>query len=165
MATTMKMITAHKVKPKPRLPPDPFTAFRFLVAFDQDDEKVIGGFSDVSGLVAETEIETFREGGVNTTEQQLVGFTKFSSRLVLKRGMADKNHLWLWYLGVMQGAIWRRDVRIKVLSNDGQQNLRWTFRQACPVKWTGPELHAATSAVAFESIELTHKGLLPLPAV
>ena len=53
---------------KPRHPPDPFTAFRFLVAFDQDDHTVIGGFSDASGLSAETEVETFREGGVNTTE-------------------------------------------------------------------------------------------------
>lgn len=150
---------------RPRNPPDPFTAFRFLVAFDQDDHTVIGGFSDASGLSAETEVETFREGGVNTTEQQLAGFTKFSTRLVLKRGMADKSHLWLWYLQVMQGAIRRRDVRINVLSHDGQRSLRWTFRQACPVKWTGPELHAATSAVAFESIELIHKGLLPLAAV
>ena len=35
----------------------------------------------------------------------------------------------------------------------------WTFKQACPVKWTGPTLQAGTSAVAFESIELIHRGL------
>ena len=36
---------------------------------------------------------------------------------------------------------------------------RWVFRDACPVKWSGPEFRAGTAEVAFESIELVHKGL------
>jgi len=158
MATLMA--TGDPSAKKVRHPADPYTAFRFLVSFDADDHTVIGGFSDVSGLAAESEVETFREGGVNGCERQLAGATKFSSRIVLKRGMADQLHLWRWYVDVMQGAIRRRDVRIVVLPDHGEQGLRWTFLQACPVKWTGPELHATTSAVAFESIELVHKGLL-----
>jgi len=144
-----------------RHPVDPFTAFRFLVSFDSDHHDVIGGFSDVSGLAAETEVETLREGGFNLAELQLAGATKFSSRLVLKRGMADQDHLWAWYRQIMTGEIRRRDVCIKVQSVDGGSSMPWTFRRACPVKWTGPELHAAASAVAFESIELVHQGLLP----
>ena len=140
---------------------DPFTAFRFLVSFDQDDETVIGGFSEVSGLVAETEVQTLREGGVNAMERQLAGPTKFPSRLVLKRGMADKRHLWAWYLQIMNGEIVRRDVRIEVLPNEGSHRMSWNFLQACPVKWTGPVLNAGTSAIAFESIELVHQGLFP----
>jgi hypothetical protein len=31
----------------------------------------------------------------------------------------------------------------------------------CPVKWTGPKFHAGTAEVAFETIELIHKGLKP----
>lgn len=141
---------------------DPFTAFRFRVAIDDARHRVVGGFSDVTGLGAETDVETFREGGVNSTERLLVGATKFGSRLVLKRGMADKKQLWDWYALVMKGAIQRRNVVVDVQSIDGQRHHRWTFIQACPVKWTGPELHAATSAVAFESIELVHRGLLPV---
>ncbi len=140
---------------------DPFTAFRFLVSFDHDDATVIGGFSDASGLGVETEVETFREGGVNGAERQLAGAAKFPSRLVLKRGMADKTHLWAWYRQILAGAIRRRDVRIEVLPDDGAAGLAWTFVGACPVKWTGPELHAGSSAVAFEAIELVHQGLLP----
>lgn len=141
---------------------DPFTAFRFRVAIDDARQRIVGGFSDVTGLGADTDVETFREGGVNATERQLVGATKFGARLVLKRGMADKKQLWDWYALVMQGAIQRRNVAIDVQSIDGQRFHRWTFLQACPVKWTGPELHAAASAVAFESIELVHQGLLPV---
>lgn len=158
-----------------RQPADPFTAFRFRVSVDGETSPtasspgaettsplvLIAGFSDVSGLAVETEVETLREGGVNTHEWQLAGATKFPSRLVLKRGMADKKHLWNWYSQIISGAIYRRDIRIDVLSCDGSQSLAWTFVKACPVKWIGPELHAGTSAVAFESIELIHQGLLP----
>ncbi len=158
----MPMVNLSVQAPKSARPvADPFTAFRFLVSFDQDNETVIGGFSEVSGLVAETEVETLREGGVNSTERQLAGATKFPSRLVLKRGMADKRHLWAWYLQIMNGEIRRRDVRIEVLPNDGPYTLAWNFLQACPVKWTGPALNAGTSAIAFESIELVHQGLFP----
>jgi phage tail-like protein len=70
--------------------------------------------------------------------------------------------LWSWYREVMGGAIKRADVTVAVASTDGRdkKKLEWTFSEACPVKWAGPELHAGTSAVAFESIELVHKGLL-----
>jgi hypothetical protein len=35
----------------------------------------------------------------------------------------------------------------------------WDFKEAFPVKWTGPELRADSGNVAFESIELAHRGL------
>jgi len=31
----------------------------------------------------------------------------------------------------------------------------------CPVKWTGPQFKAGSAEVAFETIELIHKGLKP----
>ena len=142
--------------------PDKYMAFRFTVALDKSGAKVIGGFSDVSGLGAETEVETLRAGGMNSHEVQLAGATKFPSRLVLKRGIADNEYLWNWYLEIMSGKITRKDVRIEIQSADGATHLAWQFLKACPVKWTGPELHAASSAVAFEAVELIHKGVLPL---
>jgi len=88
-----------------------YLGFAFSVAIRQ---RVVAGFSEVSGLVIETEVETFREGGVNDCERQLAGPTKFPTRLVLKRGMGDLRHLWDWYLGVTQGRIERRDVTIVI---------------------------------------------------
>lgn len=138
---------------------DPFMSFQFTVSVDtKNGTQVVGGFSDVSGLTAETEVETLRVGGLNNAELTLPGPTKFPSRLTLKRGLGDAAMLWKWYLDILGGAIKRENVTIKLTSSDGQQQSAWTFSEACPVKWIGPELHAGTSAVAFESIELVHKG-------
>ena len=145
---------------------DPFTAFQFqVIVGSQYGTNVAGGFSDVTGLGAETEIETLRAGGINSAEVMLAGPTKFPSRLVLKRGLGDKVMLWNWYLKIISGAITRETVTIMLWSDDRTQKLTWTFLGACPVKWTGPELHATTSAVAFEAVELVHKGLLTPPGV
>jgi phage tail-like protein len=119
----------------------------------------VAGFNEVSGLTIETEVETLREGGVNGYEQQIPGPAKYSSRLVLKRGIGDLAHLWEWYAGVLQARIERRDVTITMLDSQGKPGIKWVFKEACPVKWTGPELRANTSAVAFESVELVHHGV------
>jgi len=143
------------------VPADPFMSFQFTVSVGtRNGTQVIGGFSDVSGLTAETEVETLRVGGLNNAEVMLPGPTKFPSRLILKRGLGDPAMLWNWYLKIIGGAIKREDVTVELRSSDGQQQSAWTFSEACPVKWTGPELHAGTSAVAFESIELVHKGFV-----
>ena len=148
----------------PRIPADPFTAFQFRVRVGtRNGTQVIGGFSDVSGLSAETEVETVRAGGMNYTDVTLPGPTKFPSHLQLKRGLGDPALLWRWYLNVVQGKITRENITIELLSPDRRQRVSWTFLDACPVKWTGPELHAGTSAVAFESIDLVHRGLLLPP--
>jgi phage tail-like protein len=136
-----------------------YLAFAFSVWIGQQP---VAGFSEVSGLAMETEVETFREGGANLSERQLAGPVKYSSRLVLKRGFGDMKYLWNWYAGVMKGMIERRDVTILINSTHDSQEApepKWVFRAACPVKWTGPELRATTSAVAFESIELVHRGV------
>jgi len=136
-------------------------SFQFAVKVDtKNGTQVVGAFSDVTGLGAETEVQPLRVGGFNEAEVMLLGPTKYPSRLILKRGLGDPA-LWKWYLKILHGAIKREDVTLELRSADGQQKMAWTFKEACPVKWSGPELHAATSAVAFESIELVHKGFLP----
>jgi phage tail-like protein len=140
---------------------DPFMSFQFTVTIGtQNGTNVIGGFTDVTGLGFETEVETIRVGGLNNAEVMLPGPTKFPSRLVLKRGLGDTAMLWKWYQNVLQGMIKREELTIELRSSDRQQKISWTFSEACPVKWTGPEMHATTSAVAFETIELVHRGFL-----
>lgn len=136
---------------------EPYIAFNFCVEIGN---VVAGGFSEVSGLVFETEIETFKEGGVNDVERQLTGASKFPSKLVLKRGLADQRDLWDWYRKVATGDVERKDLTIIQLDREGAESWRWSFRDACPTKWTGPELKAQTSSVAFESVEFIHRGLI-----
>ena len=143
---------------------DPYASFRFAVAIGEakPDEKVCG-FSEASGLAIETDVETFREGGVNTHEVQLAGPSKFPTKLVLKRGLAE-GELWSWYQNVMMGKIERKTVTITLQNYSGQEKWKWVFIQACPVKWSGPEFRAGSADVAFESIELVHRGLDPNPS-
>jgi phage tail-like protein len=137
---------------------DPYLSFRFRAEIDS---LVVSGFNEVTGLTFESEVETFREGGVNTNEWQLAGPTKFPSKLILKRGLADADALWSWYQDVRNGRITRKNVTIMLLNHAGEVKWRWVFRQACPVKWSGPDFRAGTAEVAFESIELVHQGLEP----
>jgi phage tail-like protein len=138
---------------------DPFASFRFAVKIgDTNPNEKVCGFSEASGLAIETDVETIREGGVNTHEIQLAGPSKFPSKLVLKRGLAEAE-LWSWYQNVMQGKIERKTVTIILQNYRGQKEWQWVFSKACPVKWSGPEFRAGNAEVAFESIELVHRGL------
>lgn len=136
-------------------------AFQFTVTVgSRNGARVIGGFSDVTGLGAESAVETIQVGGLNNADVTLPGPARYPSRLVLKRGLGDGAMLWRWYQSVLQGAIRREDVTVELWSADRRRTSIWTFSDACPVKWTGPELHAGTSAVGFEAVELVHRGLL-----
>jgi hypothetical protein len=35
----------------------------------------------------------------------------------------------------------------------------WAFTRGYPINWTGPELNALAPGVAFETLELVHRGL------
>jgi phage tail-like protein len=65
---------------------------------------------------------------------------------------------------VLRGRIERRNVKITMNDRQGKSGIEWLFKEACPVKWTGPDLRAGTTAVAFEALELVHRGVdLPQP--
>jgi phage tail-like protein len=146
-----------QVNTRQQPPQDPFLAFGFTLAIDGIH---IAGFNEVSGLAFEVEVETMRVGGVNEAEWQIPGPSKFPLRLVLKRGLGDAEDLWNWYRNVAQGAIERKNIAITLNATQGSGQRSWSFLQACPVKWNGPEFRAMTSAVAFEAIELVHRGLV-----
>ena len=134
---------------------DPVLSFQFSVEIQGVS---VAGFSEVSGLDSESAVETFKEGGELRFEQQLVGPTKFPSRIILKRGIADSKELWSWHQDVASGKVTRKDVSVVLLDSEGNQVRRWRFLEAVPVKWVGPQLRASSSEVAVETLELIHKG-------
>jgi len=135
---------------------DPYMGFNFLVEIEG---LVIGGFSDVSGLQVATDVLDFQEGGQNEYVHKLPGPTRYPSNLVLKRGLTDIQTLWTWHQEVISGSIVRRNGTVYLLDRQGQQAMWWNFKEACPVKWSGPDLKAESNTVAMESIELVHRGL------
>lgn len=122
---------------------------------------IAAGFTDVSGLSMETEVDTIKEGGVNDYEHKLPKGTKYSD-ITLKRGLVDCELL-AWYQLAANGKFGRRSGVITLLDNSRFPVMEWLFFDALPIKWEGPSLNAATNTVATETLVLTHKGLLCVP--
>jgi phage tail-like protein len=135
---------------------DPLTAFNFAVEIDG---LFVAGFSEVSGLQIEIEVFPYREGGRNDYELRLPGPAKYPQNLVLKRGLTLSDDLWAWCREVAEGAITRRSGSVHLLGPDALPRLSWEFKEAYPVRWSGPDLRAGSSTVAIEALELVHKGL------
>ena len=134
---------------------DPYLSFRFLVEIQG---LIVGGFSEVSGLQAETEIEEIREGGVNDYVHKLPKITKYPN-ITLKRGITDCDVLWNWHQDVVNGKFKQTTVRVILMDSEGNEKWQWEFYDAYPVKWLGPDLKADSSTVAVETLELAHSGI------
>lgn len=132
----------------------PLTSFHFLVEIDG---LVVGGFSEITGLQTETEMEEYREGGLNEYVHKFPKFSKYPN-LILKRGISDSTVLWDWYRKVVAGSTERKNGSIILLDHAGNEKWRWNFFQAFPLKWIGPDLKADSNTIAVESIELAHNG-------
>ena len=60
---------------------------------------------------------------------------------------------------VINGYIYRRNIAIVLLNDDGNEAWRWVCAEAFPVKWSGAELEASSNNLATESIEFVHRGI------
>lgn len=134
---------------------NPYLSFRFRIEIDGI---TAANASEVTGLQIETVTEPYEEGGVNDFIHQLPKRTKYQ-HIILKRGITDKEDLWNWYQDVITGKFERKDGSIILMDVTGEDKWRWNFSGAYPVKWTGPELKADSTTVAFETVELVHHGI------
>jgi len=134
---------------------DPYLSYRFLVEIDG---LIVAGFSEVGGLNVDVETEEYREGGVNDFVHKMPKVAK-TPNLVLKRGMTLSPVLWKWHSDVVNGKFKRKDGRIILFDTMGLPGWFWTFEDAYPVKWSGPDFKADSSAVAVETVELVHNGI------
>lgn len=135
---------------------DPLLAFRFVVEIEG---LLVGGFNEVTGLQVEVDVERYQEGGLNEYIHQLPGPARYPQNLVLKHGLTDSTTLWAWHQDVRNGKVTRKNGSIVLLDSAGQEQWRWNFVGAYPVRWSGPDLRAGSADVAFESVELAHHGL------
>jgi len=134
---------------------DPYLSFLFGV---EVGGSTIGGFSEVTGLQVEIEVEEYREGGLNEYVHRFAGKTRYPSHLVLKHGLVDSTNLWDWQSQVAQGKAERRNLSIILHDSEGGEKYRWNFKEAYPVRWSGPDFKAGAAEVALETLELAHNG-------
>jgi phage tail-like protein len=137
----------------------------------------VAGFQECLGLQIEAKVFEYPEGGRNSTP------LKFPDRgtvanITLKRGMTggvSSEALFKWSRDVTTGSFDIADnpnrrpansdrdidnrVGIVLLDDSGNEVKRWVLFRPFPVKWVGPELKAAASGVAIETLELACEGL------
>jgi phage tail-like protein len=135
---------------------DPFTGFNFRVEIDG---VTAAAFAECTGIGSETDVIEYREGGDRTLGVRKIPSLTHYSNVVLRRGITTNRDLWDWRQTVIDGQVSRRTVAITLLDDTGAPVMRWTLRDAWPVKLEGPSLNARGNDVALESIELTHEGL------
>ncbi len=134
---------------------DPYGAFNFIVEIDGI---AVAGFSECSGLAAETAVIEYREGNEPMRVRKLAGLTKFTA-ITLKRGITGNRDLWNWHKNITNGATDRRNGSIVLLGNDRSPVARWNFSDGWPAKWEGPHLKAKGNEIAIETLEIEHEGL------
>lgn len=134
---------------------DAYVTHRFAVELEGVH---VGGFGEVSGLQAQTEVFEYKEGGLNTHVHKLPGRTSYSN-VTLKWGSIDDDTLWKWYEDVITSpVIGKLKKAVSIIQFDGEQQelRRWNLRDAYPVKWMGPSFNSATSQVGIETLELAY---------
>lgn len=153
---------------------DPMKTFRYHVEIQQFARF---GFSKVSGLSAQTDVVTYREGGQNSTEQKSPGLTKFPN-VTLERGQifaAGFGSLDVinWYLQVFNVSTkratspnaFRRQVDVVQFDKEDTERYRWRMVECWPseVKPLG-DLEALQSNNSIESMVLVHEGFRLIPS-
>lgn len=136
---------------------DPHIGLRFWLQLGQIE---VAGFQECSGLKIETEVHEYSEGGLNTYTHKIATRAKYGN-ITLKRGLDEGQDLFRWYVRAMRGEIGRQDISIIVYNSLGQQVQKWDLQRAFPCKWTGPDLAAQQGAIAVETVEIAHEGLIP----
>jgi phage tail-like protein len=123
-----------------------------------DCKRLLGTFLDVTGIGVEYQTFDYEEGGNNQFVYKLRGRLR-QQNLTLKSGLTDQTVLLDWVLGRGELA-GPQDVQVTFTKPDGTSLRAFGFHAGVPVKWIGPTADIAANAVATESLEIAHRGLM-----
>ena len=136
----------------------PLPVYHFQVSWTENSDNV--AFSEVSGLVVETQVIEYREGSNKEyLTYKMPGIKKYTN-ITLRRGtMATDNGFYEWWKTANLNTVTRRDVIISLLNEEHKPVVTWKVVNAFPVKVDFGGLKANGNEVLIESIELAHEGL------
>lgn len=136
-------------------PAAPYPGFRFIVKLG---DVRVAGFTECSGLESDIEIEEHAEGGENEFVRKFPGRRR-QGELVLRRGIVGLE-LWQWFQQQEPGKVKPKSIAITVEAfKKNERGLVFELEGAFPKKWQGPQLNAAQSAVAIETLEIVYHGI------
>ncbi len=132
-----------------------FGNFNFLVEIDDlagDSASVVGGFSEASGIVSQSEVVEHRVGNSRAV-LKIPGKTRFGN-IVLKKGCTASGDLYQWRQRIENGVDDRRSGSIILLDGSLREKARWNFFEAWPCRYEAPEFDASDNAISIETLEL-----------
>ncbi|MBA3870550.1 MAG: phage tail protein [Chloroflexota bacterium] len=135
---------------------DRFISFRFTVAVDGIN---YAAFTEFTLPTLTVETEEIKEGGQNSYSHKLpVRVTAGSA--TLRNGIASDLKLLNWYMDMLKGdiAAATRQITVTMFDSSRAALMVWSFRQAYPIKWSGPSLKTDGTSVGIEEIEFVHHG-------
>lgn len=131
----------------------PFSVHTFILRIPEID--TIGFFMSCTGLELTFDVYEYREGGRNDIVHRLPGGLHYPN-LLLSRGLTRSDILLRWFWATQTKAE-RKEITLTL--GGGPDERSWTFSDAFPVKWTGPQIDSQGSSIATESLEIAHGGL------
>lgn len=143
---------------------DPVVGFHFAV----DIQGVVKGyFTEVSGLGSEHEViehKVINESG-HEVVMKIPGRMKWEN-IVLKRGITKTMDIWDWRKKIEDGEVDsnRHDGSIIMFDQNLNPVARWEFKQAWPVKVSGPQPKADSNEIGIEEMTLAHEYIIRVNA-
>ena len=135
---------------------DPYASYNFQLEIDGITR---AGFSECSGLNAETTPIEYREGNEGLTTRRLPGLIKYGN-VTLKHGITQDLETYNWFKSVSDGAVDRKQTMSVILLDEQRSEVvRWNLLQAWPCKYVAPDMKADGNEIAIESVEICHEGL------
>jgi phage tail-like protein len=147
----------------------PYPAYNYIVKFvrfGRDPDKLLGGFSDVSGLETDIHISEYRDGNEKEPHVRKIPGSHKVGDVTLKRGVVDSSDLWSWITNTRKnGVAAQQDVIVTLRDEAANPVQQWTLRNAVPMKYTGPTLAGkGAGEVAMEELVLSVEGFEIAPA-
>jgi phage tail-like protein len=146
----------------------PYPSYSYVVNLNgpRDPDKLLGGFSDVSGLSTEIHISEYRDGNEAEPHVRKVPGSHKVGDITLKRGVVDSSDLWDWITETeTTGILAQRDVIITLRDEASNPVQSWKLRGVVPMKYTGPTLAGKGGGeVAMEELVLSAEAFEINPA-
>lgn len=133
-----------------------YASVRFMVVVDQIN---YAAFTECRLPSLDVEMSDIREGGQNTYTHRLP--TRVNTGTVtLRHGIMRGDALIKWYFQVLTGDIASatRQVTVEMYDPMGTVVMSWNFRNAYPIKWSGPTLKSGESQILIQELEFVHHG-------
>ena len=136
---------------------DPYPGFNFLVEIDGLPESA---FAEVGGIGFATDVIEYRNGSdPQSGVRKLAGLARYSD-ITLKRGIVGSLDFFKWLRSSADGAPdARRNVAIRLLSEDRNIVMTWRLLRARIIKHTSGPLNARGTDVAMEELVLAYERL------